>query len=691
MEKVFLQFLNMSITGSYVILLIILARLLLKRSPKIFSYALWSVAFYRLVCPLSFESVYSLIRINTRAVPDVIIHDIKLPVDSGIDAIDQLPNHTMPAAAADIIVNPTHLWIVIGESVWLFGVFILFIYSIFTAVRLFRKLKTSELIYGNIYEIDEIRTPFVYGVFKPKIYLPKGLSRKERTYIIKHEQTHIKRFDHVIKLLAFLVLCIHWYNPVVWVAFLLMGEDMEQSCDESVIKQLGTDIKREYATSILTLSAGKRIIGGCPLAFSESSTKGRIMNILSYKRPAFWIIVVSVIAAAAIGTALLTDSPDVKMTEKDYAEQFVQTQIAAYKDAKWVEFANIDYEITKFERMDRFEDILDSPVEIWHIEYRWKADNIEEASLGNVNYVDGWILEDDSMGFKALVFLYEQTAPEYLGGIFSIDGLNGNGDTVPGRETLLRVYLERNGLLPYETYGGEHVIVKFPLSTGETCQLFLSQPSAQGRSGIWCVERWMDGNGTIYHDIPATLNRIGAYYDSLQIACDEGTELYLLDPIQVALKYINGKEGLGQRTASDKLEIQYHAKAEDFLNTPVSHYIGFISNFVKDEYSKPYFHLDQIEWLTLEDEKRLKELNISPNDMPNGFYIHNPVSYPMFHQVLEETEYNIIDSNAGNAGHKSVTMDEFIRYLNQFEEFVPPFHIITKDGYVQSITEQYVP
>ncbi len=691
MEKVFLQFLNMSITASYVILLIIIVRLLLRRVPKIFSYALWSIAFVRLVCPFSVESCFSLIRFDTKAIPNAVVHGNVPRIDGGISAIDIYAGHAMPAEAVQASAHSIHMWIVVGAYVWLFGIFVLIAYSILASAGLYKKLKPSDLIQKNIYENENIRTPFVFGILRPKIYLPSNLSDKERVYIIKHEQTHIRRYDHVMKPLSFLVLCVHWYNPLVWAAFLLMGEDMELSCDESVIKQLGGDIKKDYASSILSLSARKRKKCGCLLAFSENSTKGRIMNILNYKKPAFWMVFSSILIVSAIGLALLTNPQAERMTERDYAEQFVQTQIAAYKDAKWADFTNIDYEIIKFDKLDRFEDILDSPVEIWHIEYRWRADDIEKASLGNVNYIDGWIFEDNSMGFKALVFSYDTSAPEFLGSIFSIDGLNGNGETVAGRETLLRVYLEQQGLLPRETYSGDHVIVEFPLSTGETCRLLLSQPSTQGDLGIWCIERWMDGNGSVYYDIPATEGRIGEYYDSLQITCDEGHKPYLIDPVHVALEYINGSEGLGQRTGFDKLKIQYHATAADFLETPTSHYIGYISNFTIDEYAKPYFHLDRIEWLTLEDEKRLKELNINPDDLPNGFYIYNPVSYPMFHQVSNEAEYSIIVSGTNGVIHRIVTLNEFIQHLDNFGEFAPPFHIITKDGYVQSITEQYVP
>ncbi len=698
MENLFLEVFNMSITASYVILFVIVARLLLKRAPKIFSYALWSVVFFRLICPFSFESMFSLIRVNTQTVSPAIMTAQTPQINSGIPVIDRVANQTLnqsiPAPTFEASANPMQVLVGFWEGVWLIGVGALLLYSVFTALKLYDKLGSAEHVYGKVFEMEGIKTPFVFGLFRPKIYLPSGLSENEKTYIIRHEETHIKRFDHIIKPLAFFVLCIHWFNPLAWVAFFLMGEDMELSCDESVIRQLGSDIKKDYSSSLLALSAGGRIVGGCPLAFGESSTKGRIMNILNYKKPAFWVVAAAVIAVAALGIGLLANPQGEQLTEEDYAEGFIQEQLTFYEDAQWANFENVETEILRFERLDRFEGILDDPVEIWVLEYRWKPEDIQEQALGNVKFEDGWLVEDADMGFSALVFSYKNSKPQYMGRLFTNDGVNGNGDSVAGRETLLRVSLEGQGLLPPETYAGEHIIVKFPLSTGETCQLLLSQPATQGEGGIWCVERWMDGNGTVYYDIPNTEGRISEYYEGLQEQFDEGgIPGFPLDPLQVALDFINGGAGLGQRVSPDDLEVQYNAAAQDFLETPESYYIGFISNFNKDEYSNPFFHFDQIQWLTFEDAEILEKLNIDPDDLPNGYYIHNPVSYPMYHQASEQTEYKIIGREPGDSGpaHKSVTVDEFAEYLEQFGDFIPPFHLVTKDGYVLSVTEQYVP
>ena len=686
MDSFFLQILNMSITSSYVILFVIIARLLLKKAPKIFSYMLWTVVLFRLVCPFSFESIFSLIPLSTQTIPGDIMYSQIPRIDSGIAIMDQSVNTSLPAPAVGASANPLQIWVALGEAVWLLGVSVLLIYCIFTAIRLYLKLKTAKHISVNIYEITGIKTPFIFGIIKPKIYLPLGLPENEKAYIIKHEQTHIKRFDHIIKPFAFLVLCVHWFNPLVWVAFFLMSEDMELSCDESVIKQMGSDIKKDYSASLLSLSTGRRIIGGCPLAFGENNTKGRIINILNYKKPAFWVVVVAIVVMVAVFIGLMSNPQKEQLTVEDYANKFIEETIASYGTGDYY-FEIVETKITKLERIASLDGMLPSTLEIWSLEYRLKPEDMSRVMLaGGMNEIDGWITEEASMGKPMLVFSFDDAAPQYLGTIWS-----GETDlsTPAGQEIALRSFLEGKGLLPRESYSGGHVVVKFPLSTGETCQLLLSQPIVQGNHGIWCVERWMDGNGTMYYVTPETDIAIAQYYKALQNEVDNGHKPWLMDPLQVALDWI--KNDLEQwQVSTDDLAAQYSATVEDFLETPESRFIGFISDFETDKFSKPSFHLDQIEWLTSEDSERLKELNIDPDDLPNGFYIHNPHSYPMFHQVTEDTVYSIIVLGE-EVTHSSVTMEEFVKHLEQFPDFTPPFWVVTKNGYVQSITEQYVP
>lgn len=306
MSELFLAVLNMSLTASYVILFVMIVRLLLKKAPKVISYVLWSVVAFRLIIPFSFESMFSLIPRNTNAVP--IPHDIiyqqSPQINSGIEVVDSFVSQSLPAPTVEASVNPLQIYMEIGAYIWILGIMVLLIYSLVSVLQLKRQLKSAQLIKKNIYEAKNLKTPFVLGLINPKIYLPVGLSKEEQNYILIHEQTHIHRKDHIIKTLAFLIVSIHWFNPLVWIAFILMSTDMELSCDERVLKVMNEDIKKPYANSLLSLATGRHILNGSPLAFGEGNVKGRIKNVLNYKKPSFWIILFSIIIVAAIGIGL---------------------------------------------------------------------------------------------------------------------------------------------------------------------------------------------------------------------------------------------------------------------------------------------------------------------------------------------------------------------------------------------------
>ncbi len=236
LEKVFLQILNMSFTAGFVIIFVLLARIFLKKLPKIFSYALWGVVLFRLICPFSFESVLSLLPIKTNPISQDIIYNTGPTVDTGIPVINNGIQQLLPATAPAAGANPWQIWIFIGTAAWLLGLAILLLYSIAALLKLQTRLRNAVYEKDNIYLTEHLDTPFVIGIIHPKIYLPASLAGEEKKYILLHEQMHIRRFDHVIKVVSFFVLCLHWFNPLVWLAFFVSGRDMEMSCDEAVIK-----------------------------------------------------------------------------------------------------------------------------------------------------------------------------------------------------------------------------------------------------------------------------------------------------------------------------------------------------------------------------------------------------------------------------------------------------------------------
>ncbi len=315
LENTFISVLNMSITASYIAIAVIIARLLLKKAPRVFSYALWSVVLFRLLCPFSFSSAFSLMGLINPDQAGTSIQYIRqdigrmeLPkVNTGVDSINSAINALLPAANPAASVNPMQIQISLVTFVWQAGVAVLLIYAAIAYLRLKKQISMATLVSDNIYETDRIRSPFVCGFVKPRIYLPAGLAMDQREYILCHEQAHIRRRDYLVKPVAFLALALHWFNPLMWLCFTLMTKDMEMSCDEQVIRKAAGKEVTGYSSSLLALAVSGRMPGPGPLAFGESNVKERIKNILDYKKPAFRVIVTSVIAVLVLVAALASN------------------------------------------------------------------------------------------------------------------------------------------------------------------------------------------------------------------------------------------------------------------------------------------------------------------------------------------------------------------------------------------------
>ena len=401
----FVKVCNMSVTASIVIIAILILRLLLWKVPKKFSYMLWGIVLFRLLCPVSLPSAYSLLNLikvpaltdnsalvdrftsseNFALINNAILSDDSAFIDNSIlSDNDTMKNSSslldnsafvdnsilsdnviMPDSSiisdnsafvdkftfvdyttiysgkskyllagilgAVLIKDIENLSIVLSMSdvkeminkeqivsglvfIWILGIIVLFFCSVVSTIRLYRQIGCSMLLRDNIYLADHIPSPFVLGVLRPRIYLPSALNGREQEYIILHEQCHIYRRDYIFKMLAFVALCLHWFNPFVYLAFVLAGKDMEMSCDEAVMRKMDGDIRSEYAASLLKLAVGRRMIAGVPLAFGEGNPKSRIKNVMHYKKPAFWVLLIAVIVCVLGGVSLLTNPVEKHVT-----------------------------------------------------------------------------------------------------------------------------------------------------------------------------------------------------------------------------------------------------------------------------------------------------------------------------------------------------------------------------------------
>lgn len=309
MSEIFLTVVNMSIAAGWIVLAVLLLRLILKKAPKWINVVLWGIVGIRLICPFSFESMLSLIPSN-ETIPTNISEQTFPYINSGIDFVDSTVNGYVGdhyAEGVSVPVDYSKIIITTLAIIWLVGMAAMLIYTVISYIRIKSKVKQAVLKNENVWLCDRISTPFIFGVIKPQIYLPFNLNEQDSDLVISHEKAHIKRKDYLWKPIGFLILTIHWFNPLMWLGYVLLCRDIELACDEKVIKELDTDKRADYSQALLTCSVNRRMIAACPLAFGEVGVKERVKTVLNYKKPAFWIIVVSIIAVIITAVCLLTN------------------------------------------------------------------------------------------------------------------------------------------------------------------------------------------------------------------------------------------------------------------------------------------------------------------------------------------------------------------------------------------------
>ena len=309
MSELFLKIVNMSISASWVVIAVLTLRFCLKKAPKWVNVLLWGIVAARMVFPFSIESVLSLIP-SAETISPTIMMEQSPSVQTGVPALNHVINPVIsgsftPAPGASA--NPLQIWIPVLAGIWLFGIVALFLYSAVSYCRLRRKVCEAVILRDNIYQSENVCSPFVLGIIRPKIYLPYHMDSREVGHVIAHEQTHIRRKDHWWKPLGFLLLTIHWFNPLMWLSYVLLCRDIELACDEKVIGKMGNAQRADYTQALVACSVDRRLIAACPLAFGEIGVKERVKSVMNYKKPAFWIVLASVIVCAVIAVCFLTN------------------------------------------------------------------------------------------------------------------------------------------------------------------------------------------------------------------------------------------------------------------------------------------------------------------------------------------------------------------------------------------------
>ncbi len=309
MTELFLRVFNLSVSAGWFVLAVLVLRLLLRKAPKWTAPALWGLVGLRLLLPFSIESPFSLLPSGETVSPEIMM--VPRPaIDSGVPIIDQAVN---PAIAGSFApnpgdsANPLQIWLFLAAAVWLTGAAVMLLYALVSYLRLKKRVETAVRLRDNIFQSENVPSPFVLGVVRPRIYLPFSMGKEDMTHVIAHEEAHIARLDHWWKPLGFLLLSAYWFNPLLWTAYILLCRDIELACDERVIKSLEPGPRADYSQALLNCGVKRRTVAACPLAFGEVGVKERVKRVLNYKKPAFWLTVAAVVVCAAAAVCFLTD------------------------------------------------------------------------------------------------------------------------------------------------------------------------------------------------------------------------------------------------------------------------------------------------------------------------------------------------------------------------------------------------
>lgn len=697
MDGLFLGILNLSLYGSFAIVAVLILRFLLKKSPKSISYGLWLVVFLALILPVRIKTSYSPMPVGVESFRQEKLYQAVPQAESGISVVDDLIAERTPIRKLGEEVFPMERMVEGASVVWFAGTMILLGYGMISSWKLRKKLKNGEKLEPNVYQVEGLPTAFVMGM-PPCIYVPADLTEEEREYVLCHERIHIKRHDMRIKQGAFVILCLHWFNPLVWLAFRCMEADMESSCDEKVLEKMGTDIKKGYSLSLVRLSAEERWFG-TPLAFGEKPIKTRVKHILQYKKPVSVVAGLAVVAAVAVGCAIwsapekVNDSNDIARMEEEKIASAVESQGSHI----------IDREVLSSEGHYRVEGLLGEgiAVEVWSGECQFQLDSDKPLQLpeGVTQEGEYLYLESEKYAFGAMSlpepdesgvaeFSYTEEQAALFGVCFG--SIYPYELTMPQEEmgTMVRALLEEKGYLTPETYPGNHIIVDVSLhqQKGYSDQrLLLSQPVKQGTDGIWCVERWSDEMGNLYYNYVSGAEE-DAYYAEQQAQCDEGHKVGLLNPEDVAMTFLRDEMGLWSVTTDDI--VVREGTLEDFYGDMSSKRFGYITKLDEKE---GILHLNEAQWYTEENRERLAQVHLDPNmEMPNGYYIRTWENNTAM-DLGKRPEILVVEFTENGVEQKELkSWKELQKHLEEEGGYLP-FWITSENGVVTKVEEQYVP
>lgn len=347
MTELFLRILNMSIAASWLVLAVLGIRLILRKAPKWVCVLLWGIVAIRLACPFSIESAFSLIP-SAETIPENVLSGTGFQIQTGIAPVDGTMNNYLGSRDFENVTATAGSSVKVFSAlsiVWLIGSLLLITYAAISYWRLQRKVDTAVLLRENIFQSELVDSPFVLGIIKPRIYIPFQLDDLNIEYVIAHEKTHIRRWDHWWKPLGFLLLAVHWFNPLIWIAYVLLCRDIELACDEKVIQKLNSEQRAEYTQTLILCSVNRGRITACPLAFGEIGVIERVRSVMNYKKPAAWAIVLAIIACGTLTVCFLTNPVESVSVEMNMPSKETTTSVIGFEKSNLSQQGKVEEQI----------------------------------------------------------------------------------------------------------------------------------------------------------------------------------------------------------------------------------------------------------------------------------------------------------------------------------------------------------
>lgn len=466
-SMLFLKIVNMSLTAGVVILVVLFVRLLIKKLPKSFAYMLWTVVAFRLIVPVSADADISIFNLFDRGnvsdenswmnevdknetirMKQAADQKEDLTVNNSSQTMQEydhfvLSSHFEDLSDTSYIPGRSSIWMKIKNMnainimalVWIVGILTLVSYTVAAHIRIKRRIRYSILLCNNVYECDNIRSPFVYGIISPRIYLPFRLSRTEQQCILAHERYHIQRRDYLIKSIAYMLVIVYWFQPFVWIAYRLMCADMEMSCDEKVISEITVDMRKEYSRSLLAFATNQRQRPVSPIAFGEENTMKRIKNILNYKKPARWklaggaVLITFTMAACATDASVdgaIAPIPDQTLEmENDYHtnrhhQEEGQHHSIEHHQAQWAENTKLDLELCSL-------DYADSDKIVFHISSGLFEYDLQEQRITRSIDLKALNCQEVQTGGECRVTVYQNNDGQLKAAVIPYPYADGDG------------------------------------------------------------------------------------------------------------------------------------------------------------------------------------------------------------------------------------------------------------------------